>query len=115
MNKYLDGARVCESPPREGELYRRVTVFGRVFELRYGYYDDKDRTGAPDIIYPDFLKEPIYKSSGEPFVTMMQDACEHYEGGSRTEDTLCSECKHFERAEEWFGICNCPKNLKRTE
>ena len=27
---------------QEGELYRVVTTFGKTFELRYGYYDERD-------------------------------------------------------------------------
>ena len=88
-----------------------VTTFGKTFELRYGYYDDIDRNGEPDIIYPDFTKTPVYAEKGEPFVTMMQDACERFKGeGKRTTDTTCSECRYFKRGEEWFGICTCPKN-----
>ena len=28
---------------REGDLYGVVTTYGRSFELRYGYYGEKDR------------------------------------------------------------------------
>ncbi len=105
-----------DKAPKEGELYKTVTTFGKTFELRYGFYDDKDRQSTlcePAIIYPDFLKEPLYTDGGEPFVTMMQDACASYEGAEkRTSDTNCAECKHFERGEEWFGVCKCSKNRK---
>jgi len=103
-----------ENTKKEGDLYKEITTFGRTFELRYGYYDDRDRARAPDVIYPDFTKEPIYTEQGEPFVTMMQDACEHYAGKTpRNADTLCLECQHFRRGEEWFGICLCPRNRER--
>ena len=99
--------------PREGELYAVVTVHGKRFELRYGYYDDRDRGEPPDVIYPDLIKHPVYTDSGEPLITMMQDACERYSGeAKRTIDTTCAECKHFRQGEEWFGICTCPKNKK---
>ena len=102
-----------EISPREGDLYRTVTTFGKTFELRYGYYDDIDRSVEPDILYPDFLKEPLFTEDGEPFVTMMQDACMHYRGeAKRTPDTTCAECSYFQRGEEWFGICTCQKNKK---
>ena len=105
-----------ESEHKDGELYRVVTTFGKTFELRYGYYDEKDRQSplcVPVVIYPDFVKEPLCTDSGKPFVTMIQDACESYSGDTRrTPDTTCAECKHFERGEEWFGICNCPRNKK---
>lgn len=103
-----------ERRPKEGDLYRVVTTFGRTFELRYGYYDDIDRNGEPDIIYPDFTKSPIYTKEGEPFVTMMQDACGHFRGKrKRTEDSICSECAYFKQGEEWFGICTCPQSRKQ--
>ena len=100
--------------PKEGDLYKFVETFGKTFELRYGYYDERDRQSPlckPAIIYPDFIKEPLYTENGEPFVTMMQDACGHYKGNAkRTSDSTCSECKYFKQGEEWFGVCTCPKN-----
>ena len=67
----------------EGELYKVVTVFGKTFELWYGYYEDYERenpTVEPMPIYPNFRKEPLYTDEGTPFVTMMQDACPYYKG-----------------------------------
>ena len=108
-----------ETEHKEGELYRTVTTFGKTFELRYGYYGEKDRQNSlcePVPIYPDFLREPLYTDGGMPFVTMMQDACDKYKGDDkRTSDTTCAECYHFERGEEWFGICKCPKNKRTNE
>ena len=98
--------------PQEGDLYKVVTTFGKTFELRYGFYDERDRRSPlcdPTVIYPDFLKDPLFTEQGEPFVTMMQDACGCYVGGAkRTPDTTCAECGCFRRGEEWFGICTCP-------
>ena len=106
-----------DSAPREGDLYRIVTTFGKRFELRYGFYEEKDRQNplcAPAILYPDFLKVPQYTDTGEPFVTVMQDACAYYQGeAKRTSDTSCAECKHFKQGEEWFGICECPQRRVR--
>ena len=104
-----------ESTPREGELYKVVTTFGKTFELRYGFYEERDRLSPLcdlAVIYPDFLKEPLSTDDGEPFVTMMQDACRHYKGNLKaTPDITCAECQYFRRGEEWFGICKCPHNL----
>lgn len=104
------------SEPREGDLYRVVKTFGKSFELRYGYYDERDKQNPlcrPAVIYPDFLAEPLYTEDGQPFVTMMQDACEKYKGDVKhTPDTTCAECKYLQRGEEWFGICLCPHNRK---
>ena len=117
LRKLLDGANANnESEHKEGELYKIVTTYGKTFELRYGYYCDKDRENPlcePAVIYPDFTDKPLYTDNGEPFVTMMQDACRGYRGESKkTRDTTCAECKHFMRGEEWFGICVCPYNRK---
>ena len=105
-----------EGSPREGELYKVVTVFGRTFSLRYGYYEECDRQSPlcePVIIYPDFLREPLYTEDGTPFVTMMQDACQGFLGASeRTEDSTCAECAHFKKGEEWFGLCTCSTNRR---
>ena len=98
---------------REGEIYEVVNTFGKTFELKYGYYDDKDRSGPPDVIYPDFIQEPIYTDSGEPLVTMMQDACPYYKGNvKRMDDATCGECKYVLRDKAWFGLCRCPKNKR---
>ena len=103
----------------EGELYKEVELYGRTFALYYGYYDECDRQNPlcePIVIYPDFLKEPVYTEEGEPFVTMVQDACKSYRGETkRTPDTTCADCKYFERGEEWFGICLYPKNKRTNE
>ncbi len=105
-----------EPEHKEGDLYKVITTFGKTFELRYGYYEECDRLSSlckPVVIYPDFLAEPLYTDEGEPFVTMMQDACKNYKGEKkRTADTTCEECKYFKRGEDWFGICTCAKNKK---
>ena len=95
--------------PREGDLYKTVTTFGRTFEVRYGFYTEQDRLNPlcePALIYPDFLKAPLFTDDGAPFVTMMQDACDKYRGSAKkTPDTTCADCRYFERGEEWFGVC----------
>ena len=105
--------------PQEGDLYRVVTTFGKTFELRYGYYDEKDRQSplcAPAVLYPDFLKTPVFTETGEAFVTLMQDACDFYQGiEPRTADTTCADCKHMARGKEWFGVCICFANRKNNE
>ena len=97
--------------PKEGDLYKVVNTYGRTFELRYGYYGECDRKYDPDVIYPDFIKEPVYTDDGTPFVTMVQDACSCFKGEKkRTADSTCDECKYFKHGDDWFGICTCPKN-----
>ena len=100
---------MANSPPKEGELYKVVTTFGKTFELRYGYYDERDRQSPlcePAVIYPDFIRDPQFTDSGEPFVTVTQDACTYYKGSAkRTSDSTCAECRYFLQGEDWFGIC----------
>ena len=106
-----------EGAHKDGELYKTVFTFGRSFELRYGFYEERDmesRLCEPVVIYPDFLKAPLNTEEGEPFVTMMQDACSGFLGdGKPTPDTTCAECKHFLRGEEWFGICRRAEKGKK--
>ena len=108
------------SPPgrqtnKEGDLYKIINIKGRKFELRYGFYEEIDRLrGEPDIIYPDLIDEPQYTDCGHPIVTQMQDACRHYKGHGDTECD-CSQCAHFEKAEDLFGICRCPSLKKHKK
>ena len=97
---------------KNGDLYKNVEVFGKNFELRYGYYEDFEKdSGDPIPIYPNFLKEPIYTEEGYPFVTAMQDACA---SSSLTKDAfgLCAECEFYDEGEEFIGICLCEQNRK---
>ena len=101
---------------KEGDLYKVITAYGKNFELRYGYYEECDRLSPlcePVVIYPDFLKEPIYTDDGTPFVTMVQDACKSYKGETkRNPNTTCADCKYFNHGEDWIGICT---NHKKNE
>lgn len=97
---------LAEFTHKEGDLYKIVTAYGKTFELRYGYYGECDRKYEPNVIYPDFIKQPLYTDNGEPFVTVVQDACRSYRGeAKRTPDTTCCECKYFQLGEDWIGIC----------
>lgn len=101
--------------PREGDLYAVIQTHGCTFELRYGYYEECDRTGPPDVIYPNFKENPQYAPDGKPFVTRMQDACPHYcARRARDPDSTCGDCSYFRPGEDWFGLCACIHN-KRNE
>ncbi len=105
----------CSSAPKEGDLYKEVTIAGKTFRLLYGYYESFERESVfnePIPIYPDFLKEPHYTDIGIPIVTAMQNVCEYY-NGKNDEDSSCSECCFFQSYEELFGLCNCPQNKRR--
>ena len=94
---------------KDGDLYKRVTVFGRTFELRYGYYVEYERSsGEPIPIYPDFTLTPEYTKNGYPFVTQMQALCPH--GKSKFSDGCCVDCKYYHHGDDLIGICTCEKN-----
>lgn len=96
-----------EYRPKEGDLYKRITVGGRIFELYYGYYEEFERThGDPMPIYPDLLADPAYTDSGAPIVTEMQDMCE--DGTLRVrdlQDMCCGNCTYFSSSDDLFGVC----------
>ena len=93
---------------KEGDLYGIVRVFGKTFEIYYGYYEDYERQSKyndPVPIYPDLAKEPQYDESGRQIVTEMQVPCEHYRGVAQ--EDRCGRCKHFQKGEQLFGFCKC--------
>ena len=97
---------------RDGDIYKIVALDGKTFEIRYGYYEEYEkRRGEPIPIYPDFKEKPEYTDDGCPFVTQMQDLCEH--GSSRFKDGFCIDCKYFEQGDDLIGVCRCPKNRKK--
>ena len=110
---------VSEKRHAEGELYKTLLIRGRTFTLYDGDYEECDRQNPlcePIVIYPDFTREPVYTDGGEPFVTIVQDACDCFVGeGKRTPDTACADCYHFRRAEDWIGICTCTRNNKKGD
>ncbi|MBQ8381003.1 MAG: hypothetical protein IJY18_03835 [Clostridia bacterium] len=96
---------------KDGDLYKTVTLHGVSFELRYGYYEEFERAaGEPIPIYPDFKAKPIYTSDGIPFVTQMQELCEH--GESSFKDGCCADCRYYSDGEELIGVCTHPKNRR---
>ena len=97
---------------RDGDLYKTITLFGKTFEIKYGFYEDYERENAfcePIPIYPNFKKEPIYTDEGFPFVTQMQVLCKY--GDSRFSDGCCVDCAHFLQGQDLIGICKCPENI----
>ena len=96
---------------REGELFKVVHHEGRDFPIYYGYYDDKERQSKynePLPIYPDFRAHPAYTREGRPFVTGIQDVCEHYEG--RSSEDGCHSCKYYCGGDDLIGVCKNEKN-----
>lgn len=103
-----------KSPIREGELYGVFKIGEDTFEIRYGYYSESDRVGKysdPIPIYPNFLENPKYNNEGFPFVTEMQDTCEHFKGNLLVD--ICCGCIHFEKGDDLIGTCKCPKRKQQ--
>lgn len=93
---------------KEGNIYGIFKVGDDIFEVRYGYYDEKDRIGKysyPIPIYPDFLQNPRYNKEGYRYVTEMQDTCEHFEGKLLVD--ICCGCSHFKKGDDLIGLCLC--------
>ena len=103
--------------PKEGDLYKEVTISDKTFRLLYGYYESFERESPfndPIPIYPDFIKEPHYTAEGIPIATAMQNVCEFY-NGKNDEDSSCSDCVFFQKYEELFGLCNCSHNKRESK
>ena len=101
---------------KEGELYKKIELDGKVFHIYYGYYDEKERNSKyndPVPVYPDLYKSPEYSNEGYPIVTQMQVVCEHY-SGNLTEGR-CGLCPHFQKGERLFGLCKCSKRQKSSK
>ena len=110
------GGYALSNKIREGDLYQELMVDGRVFEIRYGYYEEKDRFSKyndPIPIYPDFIKNPLYNDEGQPFATEMQDVCKHFDGKMLVD--ICCGCSYFEKGDDLIGICRCKHNKKRNK
>lgn len=99
--------------PREGDLYKVVTIAGHTFELRYGYYEEHERLICPPVvIFPDLISDPRFCPDGHPLVTQIQDACEHYTAGSG-EENWCGGCAHFCSDQKEIGICKLPEMRRK--
>ena len=94
---------------RDGDIYKRISIEGVDFELRYGYYEAYERvSGDPLPIYPDFKSAPRYTADGIPFVTAMQDVCDGFSGDDG--ELGCYGCRYFEEREDLIGLCNFEPN-----
>lgn len=98
-------------PVREGDIYEVLSVDGRTFEIRYGYYEDFERDGsAPIPIYPDLEKSPVYGESSKYIVTFMQEPCVHYEPRVENAEPYCGCCKHYPNNKQMINACQCRHN-----
>ena len=111
----LFGRDTDSRPPahKEGELFKTIELCGRIFEIRYGFYEEQDRHSRyaePIEIYPDFIKAPQYTDDGKPFITAIQTPCKSFEG-KKNENSTCEECSYYRHGDELLGICTHPDNI----
>ena len=69
LTKVLMNGEQRTPTPKEGDLYKEITISGKTFRLLYGYYENFERENPfnePIPIYPDFIKEPQYTAEGIP-------------------------------------------------
>lgn len=99
--------------PREGELHKTLTVAGHSFELRYGYYEEREKAiCSPVVIYPDLVAAPLLSPDGYPLVTQIQDPCPHFELAAGREENWCGDCTYFRGEHPEIGICRCELRKK---
>ena len=102
--------------PREGQLYKAFTLEGHGFELKYGYYEDRERELCPPVvIFPDLVASPLYSSRGYPLVTQIQDPCRHFKPHTKAPEHWCGDCAYFTGEHREIGICSCDANRITTE
>ena len=99
---------------KEGDIYKIIEFGGHRFEIRYGFYEEyvrKSKFGELIPIYPDFTSEQKYTNNGHPFVTQMQNICEHAKTTVNFEPS-CVDCYYFCQGEDLIGFCKCDKRNK---
>lgn len=105
------------STPTEGELFKKILLEGETFEIRYGFYEERDRYtqfSEPMPVYPDFIRFPRHTQDGVPFVTAIQDICAHYIG-EKDPNSVCGDCAAYRHGDELIGTCACPANKRKCE
>lgn len=94
--------------PNEGDLYKAFSVCGHEFELRYGYYEEHERSICPPVvIWPDLSDGEKRSAEGFPLVTQVQDPCEHYTPREGREDNWCGDCVYYTGEHREIGVCRC--------
>ena len=104
------------SPPKEGELFKELSVFGKSFKIYYGYYEDFEREGRynePMPIYPDLTKERISTDDGNLIVTAIQEVCDSFSGKKDADVDGCIDCQFYAHCDDLFGVCLHPNQKKK--
>lgn len=99
---------------KEGDIYKTVTAGGHTFTLRYGYYEDYERSaGEPVVVYPDLSAEPLYSADGYRVVTAVQDVCDYFNGKHNADDDCCcGDCAYYLNPQACIDVCTCEQNRK---
>jgi len=103
--------------PKEGDMFKVIELYGRTFEIRYGYYEDFERKKSEPIpVYPDLKRTPIYGISGKLIVTHMQDVCPHFkpQAGDDTE-VCCGCCEYYPKNRQMIDVCLCKENYAAVQ
>ena len=101
---------------RDGDFYKRIEIEGVIFDVYYGYESDLERKRGwePTPQYPDFTLTPKHTSKGKPFTVAYGCPCDYYTPIDKDlDDEWCANCVHFDKREEFIGLCNAPKRQMR--
>ena len=96
--------------PKEGDLYKCYVIDKHTFEIRYGYYEERERgLVEPLPIFPDLVSKPVFTEDGEPITSRVQIPCEHYRPRNRRKpEGWCADCIHYKKKRDEMGLCKCP-------
>lgn len=94
---------------KPGDLYKKITVAGREFEVLYmdcGEFDP-EQVGYMIPSFPFFDEQPEYTDDRYPFTNALNDSCEYYKTNEARPDRTCRDCIYFKDAVEEIGVCRC--------
>ena len=100
---------MSEQKIKPGDLYKKITVAGREFEIYYmdcGEFDP-DQKGEVIPNFPYFDEQPEYTDDRYPFTNSLNDSCEYYKTDDPTPENTCRDCIYFKDAVEEIGVCRC--------
>lgn len=100
--------------PKEGDLYKTYIVDNHTFEIRYGFYDARERGRVEPLpVFPDLVKDPVYTTTGEPVTSLVQVPCEHYiPKKPELAEGWCFDCCHYGGGRNEMGRCLCPRRRR---
>ena len=103
-----------QQPPHEGDIYKVLTVGGKEYVLRYGYYSEADREeGILIPLLPDFYASPEYTPEGYALATRVQDACPHYRSkNGKSGENWCADCIYYPSTTDEIAVCQSENTRK---